>query len=148
MLRPYSMARVASRRRSGRSEVDRRQAASGLQWPAASRPSRLLRATAGSVAPPTGAGGRYGLPRAVGPGLTYPVGRTATERAALKRPCSARLTSRSPRPALGHAPAPGVTPHGRAGWVNPGAVPRGSEEVVVGRWSGHSEVDRRQAASG
>src|SRR6266516_2704674 len=161
MLRPYSIARVAGRKRSGRSEVDRRQAASGLQLSAAShldvRETRGHLVSAGcetvaftslrcesrgattssafvfqSVCIKTrgnvttrGAGGhsgkpraasralrpgpnpactasvgrvRHGLPRAAGPGLTYPVGRTATERAALKRPCSARLTSRSECP--------------------------------------------------
>src|SRR5439155_26733279 len=78
-------------------------------------------APAGAAGPPTRAGGHYGLPRASGPGLTHPVGRTAIRGAAVKRPCSTTLTSRNPRPAIGHAPTRQVKLNVRAGWVNPGA---------------------------
>jgi len=37
--------------------------------------------------------GNYGLPRAAGPGLTHPVEETVSNCAAVKRPCTAGLTS-------------------------------------------------------
>src|SRR6266496_112204 len=41
------------------------------------------------AARPFGAEGRYGVPRAVGPGLTHPFGRTPMNCGAVKRPCPA-----------------------------------------------------------
>src|ERR1051325_7556909 len=81
------------------------------------------------VARPLGAGMWYGVPRAAGPGVNHPDELTATQVAAVKRPFTARLTSRNPRPAVSHAPAAGLTPYGRAGLVNPAAVPCGSGDA-------------------